>query len=299
MKSTGILDYSGSWVALVTPFKDGAIDEAALRALVSWHIEQGTSGILACGTTGEAATISPAEWRQVVRAVVEEAAGRVPVMAGSGSNDTRASVQRTQLARELGADCALVVTPYYNKPTPEGQYQHFRLVAEEGGLPIVIYNIPGRTGTLVKAETIERLADLDQVVGLKDATGNVHMACDLARQVGGRITLLSGEDDLTLPLMALGYQGVISATANVAPGKVAAMVAAGLGGDWEAARRLHEELLPLTRVMFIETNPIPAKTALAMIGRVQEELRLPMCQMGADNKERLRGVLESFGLPAQ
>jgi 4-hydroxy-tetrahydrodipicolinate synthase len=287
--------FSGSMTALVTPFAGDGIDHAALERLVEFQIENGTTALVPCGSTGESATLTHAEHVEVVKRVVATARGRVPVIAGTGSNSTAEAVGLTRAAREAGADAALLISPYYNKPTQEGIYQHYRRVAEATRMPLILYNIPGRTGSKIEATTIARLAELDEVIGLKEATGSLDEVQEVIRLAGDRLEVYSGDDSLTLPILAVGGAGVISVVANVLPRRSAAAVGAALEGDWTAARRLHYELLPVIRALFLETNPIPVKAALAMMGYCRDELRLPLLPMSAERREVLRSALRAAG----
>src|SRR3954469_10821074 len=267
----------GSMVALVTPFRDGAVDEPALRALARWQIEKGTDGLVPCGTTGEGATLAPDEHYRVVRACVEEARGRVPVIAGCGSNDTRRTVENAQRAKEAGADFALVVTPYYNKPTPEGLFRHFEAVAKQGGLPVVLYNVPSRTSLDMLPETIARCARVPGIVGVKEASGSVVRVAEiLAAGVPQDFSILAGDDMFTLPTLASGGDGVISVVGNVAPADLAGLCDAFAAGDITRARAAQIRFAPLVKAMFCETNPLPVKYALYTMNRIAHELRLPL-----------------------
>jgi len=288
--------FQGSIVAIVTPFKNEKVDEKAFADLIEWHIKEGTSAIVPCGTTGESATLDYEEHHRVIEIAIEVVNKRVPVIAGTGANSTEETIMMTRKAQKAGADGALLVSPYYNKPTQEGIYRHYRKVAQVVDLPLVLYNVPGRTSSNVLPETVARLAEIDTIVAIKEATGNMKQVSDVIRLCGDRITVLSGDDATTFPLMALGGKGVISVVANVVPGRVAAMCRAALDGKFDEARRLHYELEPLSSAMFMETNPIPVKTALALMGKIQEEFRLPLCEMSAPNRDRLREVLKSHGL---
>lgn len=288
--------WSGSIVALVTPFKNGGVDWDSLDALVEFHVANGTDGIVACGTTGEAATLSHEEHREVVRAVVKAAKKRLPVIAGTGSNSTREAVELTRAAEADGADGALLISPYYNRPMQEGIYRHYREVASQTALPLIVYNIPSRTGSKVEPETLARLAEIDNIAGVKEATGSVDGAIDVLRLCGDRLALYSGEDSLTFPLMALGGRGVISTVANVTPREMAELAQACLRGDWPKARELQFKLIPLIRALFIETNPIPAKTALSLMGKCSAEVRLPLTPMAAANAGKLRQAMADLGL---
>jgi len=288
--------FQGSIVALVTPFRGGKVDEAKLRELVEWHVASGTDGIVPCGTTGESPTLSHDEHKRVVELVIESARGRVAVIAGTGS--TSEAIDLTAHAKKAGATGALVVNPYYNKPTQEGLYQHFRAVADAVDIPILVYNIAGRTAVNVETETLARIVrDCPNVVGVKEASGSLDQMTQVILACGPDFSVLSGDDNITLPLMSVGGRGVISVIANLMPRETAEMTHAALAGDWKQARELHLKLFPLSRAVFIETNPIPVKEALAMMGKLAEpEFRLPMCRMAEANRPRLRAVLASLGL---
>lgn len=286
----------GAIVAIVTPFKDGRVDEEVLRGLVEFQIENGTDGIVPCGTTGESATLSYEEHKRVVELTVEAVGKRVPVIAGTGSNSTAETVMLTKHAEKAGADAALLITPYYNKPTQEGLYQHYRAVSEEVDLPLILYNVPGRTGVNLLPETVARLAELKNIVGIKEATGDMNQVSRIIELCPEDFVVLSGDDFTTLPLLCLGGKGVISVTSNVAPKDVASMIDAFEAGDLAKARELHYRLLPLHRAMFLETNPIPVKMALAMMGKTTEELRLPLTPMSEKNREKLKKTLNDYGL---
>ncbi len=286
--------FSGSIVALITPFRDGQIDEKALAGLVDFHVENGTSAVLPCGTTGESATMSHEEHLRVIRIVVEAAAGRVPVIAGTGSNSTAEAIHLTTEAARLGVAGALLVCPYYNKPTQQGLYLHYRKIAEQVDIPQIVYNVPGRTARNIEPETIARLAELQNVVAVKEASGSLDQASQIARLCD--LTILSGDDSLTLPLMSVGARGVISVAANVAPSRTAALCRAWLGGDTAEALKIHLELLPLFKALFVETNPIPVKAAVAATGKVAEEYRLPLCPLADESRAKLMAVLNEMGL---
>ncbi len=288
----------GAFVAIVTPFKNGEIDEERLRELIEFQIENGTHGIVPCGTTGESATLSHEEHKRVVKITVDQVNKRVPVIAGSGSNSTREALELTAFAKEVGADAALVITPYYNKPTQEGLYQHYKKLAEEVRFPIVIYNVPSRTGCDILPETVARLAsDFKEIVGIKEATGSVRRATEILEKVDREdFSLLSGDDFIVYPLICVGGRGVISVVSNIAPNDMANLVEAALDADYTKAKELHYKLQPLCRAMFLETNPIPVKTALAMMGKIEEELRLPLCKMKEENRKRLESILKDYGL---
>ena len=288
--------FTGSMVALVTPFKDGKVDWQSLESLIQFHIENGTRGIVPCGTTGESATLSHEEHDAVIKAVVKNVNKRVPVIAGTGSNSTAEGVRLTRGAEKSGADGALMISPYYNRPTQEGIYQHYRKVASEVGIPIIVYNIPGRTGSKIEPETLARMADIKNIAGVKEATGSVDQAIDVIRLCGDRLAVYSGEDSLVFSLMALGGKGVISTVANVAPSQTAQLAEACLNGNWEKGRQLQFELIPLIRSLFIETNPIPVKTALSLMGKCNSELRLPLTPMSEGNLKSLNQAMSDFGL---
>lgn len=288
--------FAGSFVAQVTPFKNGRVDEQALAAMIEWQIESGTHGIVPCGTTGESATLSHEEHTQVVKLAVEVVNKRVPVIAGTGSNSTAEAIRLTREAQEVGADGALMISPYYNRPTQEGIYQHYKAVAQAvPGFPIVFYNIPGRTGSNIEPATMARMAELDNIVGVKEATGSIDQVINIRLACGDKLAVLSGEDALTFSMMALGGKGVISTVANVAPKQMAAVVNAGLAKDWDTASALQLELVPLIRAVFLETNPIPAKTALALMGKCELELRLPLVPMAEGNLAKLTTALKDAG----
>ena len=288
--------FSGSMVALVTPFKNGQVDWPSLEALVEFHLQNGTNGIVPCGTTGESATLSHAEHDEVIRTVIKAVNKRVPVIAGTGSNSTDEAVRLTQEAERSGADGALMISPYYNRPTQEGIYQHYKKVASSVGIPLIVYNIPGRTGSKIEPETLARLAEITNVAGVKEATGSVDQAIDVIRLCGDRLAVYSGEDSLIYSLMSLGGKGVISTVANVAPKQTAQLAAACLAGKWDEARAMQFQLIPLIHSLFIETNPIPVKTALALMGKCGGDLRLPMTPMAEGNLHRLKAALGDFGL---
>ena len=288
--------FSGSMTAIITPFRNGAIDADALARIVDFQIDSGTSAIVPCGSTGESATLSHAEHVEVVRIVVERVAGRIPVIAGTGSNATTESVELTKAARDAGASAALLISPYYNKPTQEGIYRHYATIAEQCELPMIVYNIPGRTGSKIEASTMARLAQIEHIVGLKEATGSLDEVQEVRRLCGDRIEIYSGDDSLTLPVLAVGGVGVISVVANVRPAESAAMVRSALDGDWVRARELHYAMLPLMRALFLESNPIPVKAAMAKMGYCADELRLPLLPMSASPRAELERVLSDQGL---
>ncbi len=285
--------FSGAFTALVTPFRNGEVDEEALEALVEFQIQQGINGLVPCGTTGESPTLSEEEDRLVIEAVVRVAAGRVPVVAGTGSNSTDTAIKYTRMAEEAGADGSLQVAPYYNKPTQEGLYRHFATIAESTSLPLILYNIPGRTSVEIGAATLARLAEVPNIVGVKESTLSMNMASDIRHLSGEEFVILSGDDPMTLPVMALGGNGVISVASNVAPGAVSEMVAALNSGDFLRGRELHYRLLPLFRALFLETNPIPVKAAASLLGLCSDEVRLPLVPMSGENLRTLQQVMEA------
>ena len=288
--------FTGSLVAIVTPFRKGKVDEKALSELIEWQIANGTHGIVPCGTTGESATLSHAEHERVVAFTVEVARRRVPVVAGAGSNSTDEAIALTKHAKEAGADGALLITPYYNKPTQEGLFRHYKAVADAVDLPLVIYNIPGRTGVNMMPSTVARLVSCRTIVGVKEGSGSVQQASEIIQACGDRMAVLAGDDVLTLPILALGGKGVITVTANLAPADMSRLVEAFLAGRVEEARRLHYKLAPLFTALFYETNPIPVKEALSMMGKIDGELRLPLCGMAPDTKQKLASVMKEYGL---
>jgi len=288
--------FKGSMVALVTPFKNGKIDFGTLRKLVDFHLASGTDVIVPCGTTGESATMSHDEHKSVLSFVVDHVKGRVPVICGAGSNNTEEAIELVRHAKKIGGNGVLVVTPYYNKPTQEGLFRHYEYLAKKVDIPFVLYNVPGRTGVSISPETVARLSKIDNIVAIKEASGSLDQVSQILSLCP--ITVLSGEDSLTLPMLSLGAQGAISVTANVVPDLSRRMIHAYLEGDIEEARELHYRMLGLAKVLFIETNPIPVKAALAMMGKIREEYRLPLCSMSKDNKEKLRKVLLELGVLA-
>lgn len=288
--------FTGSLVAIVTPFRKGKVDEQALAELIEWQIASGTNGIVPCGTTGESATLSHEEHNRVIELTVEVVRRRVPVIAGTGSNSTDEAIALTKHAKQAGADAGLLITPYYNKPTQEGLYRHYRAVAEAVDLPLVLYNIPGRTGVNMLPATIARLTALQTIVGVKEGSGSVQQASDLVQLCGDRLTVLAGDDALTLPMMAVGGRGVITVTANIVPTEMAGLVRAFAEGKIEEARRIHFQLSPLFAALFFETNPIPVKEALGLMGKIDPELRLPLCPMAQDTREKLIRVLKDASL---
>jgi 4-hydroxy-tetrahydrodipicolinate synthase len=288
--------FEGILTALVTPFRDGEVDEPALRALVEQQIEAGIVGLVPVGSTGESATLSHTEHARVVELTVEAAAGRVPVVAGTGSNSTREAIKLTVHAKEAGADGALLLSPYYNKPTQEGIYEHFAAIERAAAFPLVLYNIPGRTASNMLPETIARLAELEHIVGVKEACGDLDQISHVIARCPDDFAVVSGDDSLTLPLLSIGGKGAISVTSNVAPKQMIELVDAYQAGDTTRARDIHLQLVPLFDVLFCETNPIPVKAALALLGHVDDEIRLPLTQITEANRERLQVVLKDLGI---
>jgi 4-hydroxy-tetrahydrodipicolinate synthase len=289
--------FQGSLVAMVTPFHDGRVDESKLRELVEFHVAHGTDGLVPCGTTGESPTLTHEEHKRVVETVIQQARGRIPVVAGTGSNSTAEAIELTQHAARAGAAGALLVTPYYNKPTQQGLYAHFRAIAQAvPDLPLIVYNIQGRTAVNVETETMARLAEIPNIVGVKEASGSLDQMTAVILACGPDFTVLSGDDNLTLPLMSVGGRGVISVVGNFLAREVADVTHAALEGDWKRARDLHLKLYPVCKAMFIETNPIPVKEAMAMLGMIRAEWRLPMCPMSPANREKLRQALVQAGV---
>lgn len=290
--------FEGSIVAIVTPFKkSGEVDEKKLGELVEFQVKNATAGIVPCGTTGESPTLSMKEHQRVIEVVIAAAKKRVPVIAGTGSNSTQEAIELSLHAQQAGADALLLVSPYYNKPTQEGLYLHFKEVANNVKIPVVLYNIAGRTAVNIEPETIARLAaDCKNIVGVKEASANLEQMAQIKRLCGDGFNLISGDDALTLPLLSIGGCGVISVVANIAPADVAQMIGAFNAGDIKKARDLHYKLLPLVKAMFIETNPIPVKTAMGLLGLCDSKLRLPLCAISPGNLEKLKAALKDYGL---
>ena len=285
----------GSMVAIVTPFTDeGQFDEAKYRELIDFQIENGTDVIVPCGTTGESATLEPREHLEVIRTCIDQVNKRVPVVAGTGANSTSEAIELSKEAKGLGADGLLLVCPYYNKPSQEGIYRHYKAIAEAVDLPQVLYNVPGRTGVNMSADTTVRLAELPNIVATKEAAGDLTQVSEIIARAGDKIAVVSGDDFLTFPMMACGAKGVISVSANVIPGKVKAMVAAVQDGRWDEARRMHLDLLEFHQAMFMDANPVPVKTTLALMGKLAGNLRLPLCEMSDAKLEQLKQVLTKY-----
>jgi 4-hydroxy-tetrahydrodipicolinate synthase len=288
--------FQGSIVAIVTPFNNGAVDEEKLRELVEFQIENGTDAIVPCGTTGESSTLDYVEHDRVIKIVIEQVNKRVPVIAGTGSNSTHEAIEITRHAKELGADGALLVTPYYNKPSQEGLYLHYMAIADAVALPQVLYNVPGRTAVNLLPETVARLAVHPNIVAIKEATGSLQQASEVLALCGENITVLSGDDFITLPMMACGAKGVISVTANIMPKEISSLVDAFNAGNMEEARRLHLYLLKISNAMFIETNPVPVKTGVALMGKCRDEVRLPLAPLAEANRAKLVAIMKEYGL---
>ena len=283
----------GTFTALITPFQNGELDERALRALIEGQIAGGVSGLVPCGTTGETPTLSGTEYDRVIRITIEQAAGRVPVIAGTGGNDTRATIARTRAAQAAGADGALIVTPYYNKPTQQGLYAHFAAIANATDLPIVLYNVPGRTGVNLLPETVLRLAELPSIIAVKEASGILDQSSQIVGTADPSFSVLSGDDSLTLPIMSVGGHGVVSVVANIVPDAVSQMTSAALAGDFATARQIHLALFDLCRAMFVETNPVPVKTAAGLLGLCSPEVRLPLAPLSPSAYDRVATALQA------
>ena len=288
--------FHGALTAIITPFRDGAVDETALRELIEWQIQSGIDGLVPCGSTGESATLSHAEHERVIKITIDQTRKRVPVVAGTGSNSTAEAIRLTASAREMGADGALLISPYYNKPTQDGIYKHYKMVAASVDLPIFAYNIPGRTGSNIAPETFARLAEIKNIIGVKEASGSTEQTSDILRLTNGKFTVLSGDDALTVPLMAIGAKGVIATIGNAMPREIHELAAAGLAGDFERARQLHYKMLPLMRTLFIETNPICIKQALAFMGKCCNEIRMPLVPMTPPAAEKLKAAMKELRL---
>ncbi|MBN2413694.1 4-hydroxy-tetrahydrodipicolinate synthase [candidate division KSB1 bacterium] len=289
--------FRGTTVALITPFlSNGNVDETAYKNLLDWQIEQGTDVILTCGTTGESATLSHEEHEKVIEITIQHVNGRVPVLCGTGSNSTSEAISLTQFAEKAGADGILSVGPYYNKPPQEGFYQHFKAIAESVSLPVIIYNVPGRTGSNIAAQTTLRLADIPNIIGIKEASGNLSQIMAIIKDRPKGFLVLSGDDSITLPILSFGGDGVISVVANEVPAMLHEMVHSTFAGNWDRARELHNKLLPLMEFNFVESNPIPVKTAVALMGKVEDHFRLPLVNMTEANKQKMKDILKELGL---
>jgi 4-hydroxy-tetrahydrodipicolinate synthase len=288
--------FGGSLVALVTPFKNGELDETKLRSLIDWHIQKGTHGIVPCGTTGESATLSHEEHERVIEITVEQVNGRVPVIAGSGSNSTKEAIRLTKFAQKAGADAALLINPYYNKPTQDGLYHHFKAVAEACDIPQFVYNIPSRTAVNVMPETMAKLSEIKNIIGVKEATGNLVQATEMISLCRKGFIVLSGEDALNVPLLLIGASGSISVLTNIIPDKMSQMMEDWFDGKVDKARDFHYKYLRLIQALFLETNPTPVKTAMAMMGMIDQDVRLPLFKMTEANRKKLNQVLKEYKL---
>lgn len=288
--------FSGSFVAVVTPFRNNQVDVEKLKELVEFHIKKGTSGIVPCGTTGESPTLSHEEHRLVIETVVKAVNGRIKVIAGTGSNNTNEAIELTRFAKKVGADGCLVITPYYNKPTQNGLYLHFKQIAETVDIPVVMYNVPGRTGINMIPSTAAKLSKIKNIIGLKEASGNITQISQIVRECVEEFDVLSGDDAMTFPILAVGGKGVISVAANIAPVEVAGLVEAFNGGDINKSRKMHLKMLPLFEAMFYETNPIPVKTSMNLMGMISDEIRLPLCKMSEENLAKLKAILKEYKL---
>lgn len=288
--------FQGAFTAIVTPMKGGLVDEESLKSLIRFGIDGGVSGFVPCGTTGESPTLSHEEHNRVIELTVKEVSGQVKVIAGTGSNSTQEALALTRHAKKVGADGALMVSPYYNKPTQEGLYRHFKTIAEAVDIPVVLYNIQGRTAVNIANETMAKLSEIPNIVGVKEASGNITQMSEVIRLCNSKFDVLSGDDQMTFPLMALGGKGVISVITNIVPQKMSTMVGHMLNGEPEKARAIHFELSELFSAMFLETNPIPVKAALAFMGKIEMEYRLPLCPPSEANQQKLKGIVEKYGL---
>ncbi|HWC18171.1 MAG TPA: 4-hydroxy-tetrahydrodipicolinate synthase [Terriglobales bacterium] len=295
------MNLRGSGTALVTPFRgDGTIDERALHSLVEWQIDSGIHFLVPCGTTGETPTLSEEEWLRVIDITIEVARGRVPIVAGATSNSTSEAVRRAKaIAARQGVDAILTASPYYNKPTQEGQYQHFKAIAKAVDKPLVLYNVPGRTAANIEPATLARLAKIDNIIAVKEASGSMTQVAEVLNAVSDNFIVLSGDDAVTLPVISLGGRGIISVASNVIPAEISRMTEAALKDDWPAARRLHRKYLPLMQALFIESNPMPVKCVLSMMGRIEESYRLPMVKVKPETRARLDQVASEVGLLAE
>jgi len=288
--------FSGAFTAIVTPFKNGQVDEKAFKNLIRFGMDGGISGFVPCGTTGESPTLSHEEHNRVVEMTVKEVAGQAKVIAGTGSNSTAEAISLTRHAKQVGVDAALLVSPYYNKPTQEGLYNHFKAIAEAVDIPLVLYNIQGRTGVNIENSTMEKLSRIPNIVGVKEASGSILQMSEVIRLCGSDFDVLSGDDQMTFPLMALGGKGVISVVTNIIPDRMSDLVKSMLAGDVDKARTIHFEIYELCQTMFVETNPIPIKAALSLMGKIEPEFRLPLCMPSAANLEKIRTTLAKYNL---
>jgi len=288
--------FEGSIVAIVTPIKNGEVDKESYRKLIEFQIENGTNGILTCGCTGEPATLSMEEHKDLIKYTVETVNGRISVIAGTGSNNTEEAIELTSFAKEAGCDAALLITPYYNKPTQKGLYLHYKKIAESVDIPIILYNVPSRTGISISPETVAELSKIKNIIGIKEASGSIEQVCKIISLVEDNFIVLSGDDSLTLPIISVGGKGVISVAANVAPKDMSDMVKFALNGEIEKARKIHYKLFPLFKVLFIETNPIPVKTALSIMGMIQAEWRLPLTSPSEESYKKIEQTLKECGV---
>lgn len=288
--------FKGSLVPIVTPFKEGEIDEKGFRNLIEFHIKSGTDAIIPCGTTGESATLTHKEHEKLINICVEAVNHRVPVIAGTGSNSTAEAIKLTAYAKKAGADGSLLITPYYNKPTQEGLYQHYQAIADETDLPLILYNVPSRTGVNLLPETVAKLSEVLTIVGIKEATGSLRQICEIIHLCGEKCSVFSGDDFTNYPILAVGGKGIISVTANIVPDKIATMWDAFEIGDFNKSREIHYQLLPLHNAMFLETNPIPVKTALGLMGKISPEMRLPLSPISQNNLEKLKKIMAKYKL---
>ena len=292
------MKFKGSYVALITPFKEnGELDEYKIRELVNYHIENGTSGIVPCGTTGEAPTLTFSEHEKVIKIVVEEVKGRIQVIAGAGSNNTNRAIELTKYAKELGADAALSTCPYYNKPSQRGLYEHYKKIAEEAKFPIMLYNVPSRTGVNIESETVAKLAEIPEIVAIKEATGSIEQMIKIQDLCGDKIEILSGEDHLILPMLSIGAKGVVSVVANIMPKEMSDLIASFLNKDFDKAYKLHTDLYDVSRNMFIEGNPVTVKTAMKILGKVNnDDVRLPLLPSEENTYKKLEKLFKEKGI---
>ena len=288
--------FKGSMIPIVTPFKEGEIDEKGFQNLIEFHIKSGTDAIVPCGTTGESATLTYKEHEKLIDICLEAVNHRVPVIAGTGSNSTDEAIELTTYAQKAGADGALLITPYYNKPTQEGLYQHYKAIAHKTDLPLILYNVPSRTGVNMLPETVAKLSEIPSIVGIKEASGSLQQICEIIHLCGEKCSVFSGDDFINYPILAMGGKGIISVTANIVPEKIAAMWDFFESGDYNKAREIHYQLISLNNAMFLETNPIPVKTALGLMGKISPEMRLPLSPMSKNNLEKLKKVMAKYKL---
>jgi 4-hydroxy-tetrahydrodipicolinate synthase len=288
--------FKGSMIPIVTPFKEGEIDEKGFQNLIEFHIKSGTDAIVPCGTTGESATLTYKEHEKLIDICLEAVNHRVPVIAGTGSNSTDEAIELTTYAQKAGADGALLITPYYNKPTQEGLYQHYKAIAHKTDLPLILYNVPSRTGVNMLPETVAKLSEIPSIVGIKEASGSLQQICEIIHLCGEKCSVFSGDDFINYPILAMGGKGIISVTANIVPEKIAAMWDFFESGDYNKAREIHYQLISLNNAMFLETNPIPVKTALGLMGKISPEMRLPLSPISKNNLEKLKKVMAKYKL---